>query len=264
MFSALHSGIVYIWTIFTPSDSKGLGGNLGKSLISCGCRYLEMMANERKWNHVATIVISQISVYENSGASNSSVAVTPPGCCTDIFTLTPRTQTRCVSISASQNPSWSSYPIEWGLCLFVRRTAWLLIGFLHYGNQLSEVHASKSVDPIHFDVRDVCSFKALTQWLSVARPFNFLLFNVFVPFLVLTRDKNPCLRLRTLWLGLYVSLGPFLTWMFAKDGWVDMRGSRSRGGGHGAAIFVIAMADTILLLPWSRDVIDGRRGEITL
>lgn len=71
-------------------------------------------------------------------------------------------------------------------------------------------------------------FNTLCQWLNILLCFNFLRFNVFFPFLVRTLDRNPCRLFRTLWLGSYVSLGPFRTCIFAREGWVEMRGRRLR------------------------------------
>jgi hypothetical protein len=47
-----------------------------------------------------------------------------------------------------------------------------------------------------------------SQWLRFVRPFTSLLISSFLPFFVLSLVKKPCLRLRTMCEGLYVSRGP--------------------------------------------------------
>ena len=75
-----------------------------------------------------------------------------------------------------------------------------------------------------------CPFAPLgSQWLSVLLPFNLLRLMIFIPFLDLMRAKKPCLLFRTLWLGLNVARGPFLTCVPASAGCDETFGERSSG-----------------------------------
>lgn len=56
------------------------------------------------------------------------------------------------------------------------------------------------------------------QWLKFVRPLTKRLINSFRPFLVRSLLRNPCLRLRTMCEGLYVSRGPQRIWTPAKAG----------------------------------------------
>jgi hypothetical protein len=74
------------------------------------------------------------------------------------------------------------------------------------------------------------SARCIDQWLKNLRPLALRRLKIARPPLVAFLARKPALRLRTRWLGSYVSLGPFRTCnpMFANAGFAEIFGTRSR------------------------------------